>query len=65
MFDFAELIIWEWIIWWFISALIFCLSTAWLAGQKGRDKITWGALGLLLGIFAIILLAIAPSKKAS
>ena len=40
-------------------------SCAWLAGQKGRDKITWGCVGLILGALALILLAITPSKKIS
>lgn len=45
------------------SWIIMALACAWLAGQKGRDKITWGLLGLLLGLLALILIAASPSKK--
>ena len=55
--------IWEWIITWFVSALIMAGACAWLASQRGRDKVTWGLLGFLIGLIALILLAVAPSKK--
>jgi len=42
--------------------VVVALACAWLAGQKGRDKITWGLLGFILGFLALILIAVAPSK---
>lgn len=43
--------------------IVMAFACAWLAGQRGRDKVTWGCLGLLLGLLALILLAVAPAKK--
>lgn len=44
-----------------VGGVVMALACAWLAEQKGRDKITWGVLGLVLGIIALIILATAPS----
>lgn len=55
-----------WLIY-FIIAIIYwggiAVGCAALAGRKGKDKITWGCLGLLLGVVALIMLAVTPPKK--
>jgi len=49
---------------WIIGAIfwivVFGFGTGWVAGERGRDKITWGIIGLFVGIFALIFLALTP-----
>lgn len=47
----------------FVIWLIEIAGAAWLAKEKGRSSFNWGILAALFGIFAIIFLALAPSKK--
>ena len=35
---------------------------AYVAGEKGRDRIAWGFICFLTGIFGLIILAILPKK---
>ena len=50
---------------WFIMLIMMAFSCSWMAGEKGRDKLTWGVLGLLLGPIALLLVATAPPKKTN
>ena len=52
-----------WIISGIVGWLILATACAWLAKEKGRDWLTWGAIGLLIGIIGLIILIAAPSKK--
>ena len=45
------------VVYWLV---VFGCGTAWVAGERGRDKITWGIIGFFLGIFALIFLALTP-----
>ncbi len=49
-----------WIIGFIFWIIVFGFGTAWVAGERGRDKITWGIIGFFLGIFALIFLALTP-----
>ena len=44
--------------------LFFGLFTSFIARQRGRDPVGWFMLGMLLGIFAPLLLMILPPKVA-
>jgi hypothetical protein len=46
---------------WFICAVIAAI----IASSRGRSGVGWFFLGLLISIFAIILVAILPSKKVA
>jgi hypothetical protein len=46
-----------------LMAIGFTVGTAALANSKGRSPVTWGILGFLFGIFALIACAILPSRK--
>jgi hypothetical protein len=35
----------------------------WLAGRRGRSMVIWGALGMLLPLISILLLAVLGQKK--
>jgi len=56
-------VIMTWIIAGGLSWLIMAVACAWLAKEKGRDWLTWGAVGLLIGIIGLIILIASPSKK--
>ena len=49
-----------WIIGFIFWLIIFGFGTAWVAGERGRDRITWGIIGFFIGFFALIFLAITP-----
>lgn len=44
-----------------VSAVIFGPLCARVATEKGRNPTTWGALGILLGVIALIALAAVPA----
>lgn len=44
--------------------LLCAIAAAAIAGGKGRSVLGWLLLGLLLGIFAVIIVACLPSRKA-
>ena len=46
-----------------LMAIGFTVGTAALANSKGRSPVTWGILGFLFGIFALIVCAILPNRK--
>ena len=39
---------------------LFGILCAYMADKKGRDKILWGILGLIFGIFAVFVIYIIP-----
>ena len=39
------------------------MLTAWLAGQKGRDKGEWFLLGAIFNILALVAVGLAPPVK--
>ena len=43
-----------------IWAAVFSLTCARVATEKGRDATTWGFLGMVLGVIALIALAAVP-----
>lgn len=43
-------------------ATVFGALCGWLAEQKGRSSWGWWALGLLLGVVALIVLAVSPAN---
>ncbi len=45
--------------------LVFGILCALVASSKGRHAFGWLVLGCIFGIFALALIAILPSKKAS
>ena len=46
-----------------LMAIAFTVGTAALANSNGRSPITWGILGFLFGIVALIVCAILPNRK--
>jgi hypothetical protein len=42
-----------------------CLGFAcsWLAGEKGRSQLNWFVLGLVFGVFALLVLGLAPVAR--
>ena len=51
------------LVWSFILLLIIAGFTAYYANTKGRNPILWFILGLLLGIFAPLILLFLPKAK--
>lgn len=45
--------------------LLFAALCAMIAARKGRFAIGWAVLGLLFGIFALIVVAVLPSRQAT
>ena len=46
--------------------LLFCpLTTAYIADRKGRSAVPWALIGLVLGVFGILLVAVMPRKVAA
>jgi uncharacterized SAM-binding protein YcdF (DUF218 family) len=46
--------------------IVFALLAApavWLAGRRGRSRVIWGALGMLLPLISVLLLAVLGQKK--
>ena len=41
----------------FIAWIFIAIACAWMAGRKGQNWLAWGFIGLLLGPFAIAILA--------
>jgi len=60
IFDWA---ITMWLIIGIVFWLIMAIACAWLAKEKGRDWLKWGAIGILIGIIGLIILIASPSKK--
>ena len=40
------------------------LGCAYMAENKGRSKMTWAILGLIFGIYAVVILYLLPCSKA-
>lgn len=45
---------------WVVLSLFFGLASAHFAQKRGRDAVTWFVIGVLLGVFGVILLFILP-----
>ncbi len=43
--------------------VLLAVACGYVAEQKGRSYIAWFALGLLFGVFALLVLAITPKKE--
>ena len=52
-----------WIFMLFLFGFIWAGIGAWMAGEKNRDKLSWGIICFLFGLFGLILLAIAGKKE--
>jgi hypothetical protein len=46
----------------FVFALL-ASPAVWLAGRRGRSMVIWGALGMLLPLISVLLLAVLGQKK--
>lgn len=48
----------------FVAIPVICASMcAKLAGQRGRDELSWRLLGFFFGIFALVLISILPRNE--
>jgi hypothetical protein len=47
-----------------IAWLLFAIASAFIAHTKGRDAGSWFLLGLLLGIIAVVIIAVSDTKTA-
>lgn len=45
----------------FILWVLIGVATGYLAGQRGRDPVIWFMIGILLGVFGLLLLFIMPA----
>lgn len=52
----------QFLITYFVFAAIMGVLCAWVASERGRSAGSWFFLGLLLGVFAFIPLALAPAR---
>ena len=51
----------EWVLLWLISAIV----AATIASSKGRSAFGWFVLGCLISIFAVLFVAVLPSRKTA
>lgn len=51
----------EWVLLWLISAVV----AAAVASSKGRSAFGWFLLGCLISVFAVLFVAVLPSKKGT
>jgi hypothetical protein len=48
-----------------IGALVSAAACSAIASHKNRSTVTWGILGFLFGVFALIACAVLPSRARS
>lgn len=48
----------------FALALFCPLAAGFIAGRKGRSSLLWAIFGLFLGVFAVALALVVPSRTA-
>lgn len=46
-----------------ITAMIYGISCYFLAKYMGRGKVTWFVIGLIIGLYALIILALLPNLR--
>jgi hypothetical protein len=46
-----------------VSAIVFAILGAWVAGRNGRSRIEGGVLGFFFGPIAVLAEALLPSRK--
>lgn len=48
---------------WIIGWILFGVAAYSFANSKGRNKVLWAILGLLIGPFAVLILAFLPTTE--
>jgi hypothetical protein len=48
-----------------IGALVSAAACSAIASHKNRSTVTWGILGFLFGLFALVVCALLPSRPRS